>query len=447
MTTPTVKDGCALQACSNCRVRKKKCDKIFPSCTTCRKKFINCNYEENRSQHEIRTLRSQLETLSNGLSVAGGSSLIPLSLDSTTQHYPIPSQWYMPFLVNHYYDLCFPRSLRTNFNHAPEYSRNQWMQASFQDPCMFHVILFAASSHLEVVRGENGNPVTHYHRRQAIKLLSENISASQTVSDTDIATAMYLWHYESMNSHLDEARIHKEGLLQMVNANGGLRKLGFDGFLSHMITLIGFGDAILSASEPVFGTVDGYQVPEAPSTLLSAILQRPEKVLHSSGLNGLLLSLLHEVHNSLLTFDPQTTPGDYWRMPLYMRGGYPDGNFEEDGPFNAACWYAANIYLNSLKRGIPFSSDQNQMFVEKLRSCIMAFPKDNDRELEREIYVWLCFTGAAVAKRDKTWFLAKVGPTVMSLSQKQLGEFKRGVIQFAYIVQKLESNRYGEVEV
>ncbi|KAK0756233.1 hypothetical protein N5P37_011148 [Trichoderma harzianum] len=144
MTTSTAKDGCALQACSNCRVRKKKCDKVFPSCTTCRKKFINCNYEENRSQHEIRTLRSQLESLSNGLTVAGGPSLIPLSLDSTTQHYPIPSQWYMPFLVN---------------------------------------------------------------------------------------------HSKSMNSHLDEARIHKQGLLQMINANGGLRKLGFDGFLSHMITL------------------------------------------------------------------------------------------------------------------------------------------------------------------------------------------------------------------
>ncbi|PTB49022.1 hypothetical protein M431DRAFT_535204 [Trichoderma harzianum CBS 226.95] len=441
MTTSTAKDGCALQACSNCRVRKKKCDKVFPSCTTCRKKFINCNYEENRSQHEIRTLRSQLESLSNGLTVAGGPSLIPLSLDSTTQHYPIPSQWYMPFLVNHYYDLCFPRSLRTNFNHAPEYSRNQWMQASFQDPCMFHAILFAASSHLEVVRGENGNPVTHYHRRQAIKLLLENISASRTVSDTSIATAMYLWHYESMNSHLDEARIHKQGLLQMINANGGLRKLGFDGFLSHMITLIGFGDAILSASKPVFGTVDGYEVPEAPITLLSAILQRPEKVLHSSGLNGSLLSLLHEVHDNLLTFGPQNIPGDYWEMPLYITDKYLDGDFDEDGPFYAACWHAASIYLNSLKRGIPFSSDENQIFVEKLRSCIMVFPKDNDRELDREIYVWLCFTGAAVANRDKTWFLAKVGPTVMSLSQKQLGDFKRGVIQFAYIVQKLESSR------
>lgn len=42
---------------------------------------------------------------------------------------------------------------------------------------------------------------------------------------------------KSMNSHLDEARIHKKGLLQMINANGGLKKLGFGGFLSHMITL------------------------------------------------------------------------------------------------------------------------------------------------------------------------------------------------------------------
>ncbi|KAL6693445.1 hypothetical protein J3F84DRAFT_401331 [Trichoderma pleuroticola] len=431
MTTSIVKEGRALQACGNCRVRKKKCDKAFPSCTTCRKKFITCNYEENRSQHEIRTLRSQLESLSNGLSVTGGPSLIPLPLDSTTQHYPIPSQW----------------SLRTNFNHAYKYSRNQWMQASLQDPCMFHVILFAASSHLEIIRGENGNPVTHYHRRQAIKLLLENISASRTVSDSSIATAMYLWHYESMNSHLDEARIHKKGLLQMVNANGGLRKLGFGGFLSHMITLIGIGDAILSASKPVFGAVDGYQFPEAPTTLLSAILQCPEKVLYSSGLTGSLLSLLHEVHDNLLNFNPQTIPADYWKIPLYTRDKYPDGNFEEDGPFHAACWYAASIHLNCLKHGIPFSSDENQMFLERLRSCIMVFPKDNDRELEREIYIWLCFTGAAVAKRDKTWFLAKVGPTVMSLSQRQLGDFKKGAIQFAHIIQRLESNRHREVEV
>lgn len=77
----------------------------------------------------------------------------------------------------------------------------------------------------------------------------------------------------------------------------------------------------------------------------------------------------------------------------------------------------------------------------------MVFFKDNNEDLEREIYIWLCFTGAAVAKRDKTWFLAKVGPTVASLRQKQLGDFKRGVLQFAYVIEKLESIRRGVEEV
>jgi hypothetical protein len=36
---------------------------------------------------------------------------------------------------------------------------------------------------------------------------------------------------------MTEAKIHKKGLVQMVNAKGGLKKLGLGGFLSHMITL------------------------------------------------------------------------------------------------------------------------------------------------------------------------------------------------------------------
>jgi hypothetical protein len=117
MAALPVGETCALKACGNCKVRKKKCDKIFPSCTTCQKwdisfnlhlkhtdnnrKFISCNYEENRSQHEIRTLRLQLEYLSNGINIPSEPSPIQLTLDSTTQYYPVPSQWYMPFLVNH----------------------------------------------------------------------------------------------------------------------------------------------------------------------------------------------------------------------------------------------------------------------------------------------------------------------------------------------------------
>lgn len=74
---------------------------LYVKHTNRNRKFISCSYEENPSQHEIRTLRSQLECLSNGLNIPSGPSPTQLTLDSTTQYYPIPSQWYMPFLVNH----------------------------------------------------------------------------------------------------------------------------------------------------------------------------------------------------------------------------------------------------------------------------------------------------------------------------------------------------------
>jgi hypothetical protein len=123
---------------------------------------------------------------------------------------------------------------------------------------MFHAVLFAASSHLDVIRREQDNPITHYHRRHTVQLLLGSISNSGKVPSTSIAATMYLWHYEvgdhriqlywlqhestanyqkSMNCHVEEAEIHKKGLQQMVEASGGLEKLGFGGFLAHLITL------------------------------------------------------------------------------------------------------------------------------------------------------------------------------------------------------------------
>jgi hypothetical protein len=154
-------------------------------------------------------------------------------------------------------------------------------------------------------------------------------------------------------------------------------------------------------------------------------------------MNKPLVSLLNEVHENLLTFNCQTVPKYHGKSPPLLNDNSINGDLEKENPFQAACWCAAKIHLNSLKRGIPFSSDENQLLLEKLRSWIIIFPKNKDEELEREIYIWLCFTGAAVAKKDKTWFLAKVGPTVMSLSEKQLGDFKKGVTRFAHVIKIL----------
>lgn len=42
---------------------------------------------------------------------------------------------------------------------------------------------------------------------------------------------------KSMNCNIDKAKVHKDGLLEMVKLAGGLDKLGLNGFLAHLINV------------------------------------------------------------------------------------------------------------------------------------------------------------------------------------------------------------------
>jgi hypothetical protein len=93
-------------------------------------------------------------------------------------------------------ELISPSFTRTENRDQDGFPPNIWIQLSLTDPCMFHAVLFAASSHLDVIRREQDNPITHYHRRHTVQLLLGSISNSGKVPSTSIAATMYLWHYE-----------------------------------------------------------------------------------------------------------------------------------------------------------------------------------------------------------------------------------------------------------
>ncbi|KAK9312479.1 hypothetical protein V1522DRAFT_438361 [Lipomyces starkeyi] len=432
----------ANQACEICKSRKKKCDRLLPTCTSCKTKFRRCNYEEDRSQREIRKLRAQLENLTNLLPTRSmytyhhHPSPSLLNVDPPIQ-YPIPSRWYMPFLLNHYHELCSPSFAGIDFGAAHSFSLNSWMQAAFSDPCMFHGILFAASSHLDVLRGERDNPVTHYHRRNATRQLINNISSPQKLPDTTVAAALYLWHYESMNCRVEEAQIHKNGLKEMVKSKGGLTKLGLGGFLSHLIILIDIGDAVLNASRPHYASLGSSSLPEPPITLLSAVLHGSESDPRAHGIPMSLIHLLRQVHQASLLFESQQISKKDVRNPILEDELLADEPGDEN-LLHAACSCAAYILLNSLRRVIPFSSDENQGAVEQLRSYLSQLNDDQWLEADRETIVWLCFTGAAAAKENRTWFLAKVGPVVMSLKPDELRLFKLGAVHLCRLLQYLQ---------
>ncbi|RDW85288.1 hypothetical protein BP6252_02878 [Coleophoma cylindrospora] len=48
----------ATQVCTTCKTRKKKCDKVLPSCGYCVGKGLGCGYDEIRPRHHENTLRA-----------------------------------------------------------------------------------------------------------------------------------------------------------------------------------------------------------------------------------------------------------------------------------------------------------------------------------------------------------------------------------------------------
>jgi hypothetical protein len=54
--------------------------------------------------------------------------------------------------------------------------RTAWVEGYLSDPCMFHAILYAASANLDLINKEMDNPVTAFHRGEAIRLTNETLA-------------------------------------------------------------------------------------------------------------------------------------------------------------------------------------------------------------------------------------------------------------------------------
>ncbi|KAH8810865.1 hypothetical protein F5884DRAFT_749272 [Xylogone sp. PMI_703] len=470
--------GHALQACEPCKARKKKCDRSYPTCTTCADKMLKCGYEEDKMRNEVLQLRKQVETLTALVDIQSKRRRhsIPIGLlPSPSTQYPIQSAWYMPSLIQHYWTLCFPRFSQTDSSDSYRTLASSWMEAVFSDACMFHAALFAASSHIDVLRNECDNPITNYHRCGTRQFLVNSISSSRPLPLTAIAATTFLWHYElitmkSMNSHVEEAVIHKRGLQQMVKSKGGLSKVGFNGFLAHLITMlrhmgsnltrltrIDIGDIIMNPSAPIFANSASIPQPELAATLLSATLNRPKQELEAQGISTPLINLLHNVHQSTIHFESRRVQRDEISSAISpstsVEEDMLDVNPIDDIPFSEspqvddyfqlACYYAASIHLRCLQQATPFSSLDNQKLVSQIRYYLTHLNEDIWLYVNRETYVWLCFTAAAAAREGKSWFLAKAGPPAMSLADDSSNLLKLGALQFCRLLRYLEEVNTG----
>lgn len=145
---------------------------------------------------------------------------------------------------------------------SPAYKlRTAWVAGYLRDPAMFHGVLYAASAHLDLINGDNDNPVTNFHRAESIRLVNATLSHLESQDDlpvTVLATTWVLSHIavrfptspffllgsssfktnmQRLTGRVSEAHIHESGLAQMVRNRDQSSGLGFDGALSFLIML------------------------------------------------------------------------------------------------------------------------------------------------------------------------------------------------------------------
>jgi hypothetical protein len=166
-----------------------------------------------------------------------------------------------------------------------------------------------------------------------------------------------------------------------------------------------------------------------------------------------LLDLLRHVHETTLRFESQILEDELNMSPMTGSRARVSRHMSEvlsndellsfsettdNDSFRLACRCAANIHLKSMGQVVPFSSDRNQQLVKQLGLALSKTNKTMWHETEQELYIWLCFTGAAADKEGKTWFLAKAGPVLTSLKPHELQQLKSSVLRFCRILQYLE---------
>lgn len=71
--------------------------------------------------------------------------------------------------------------------------RTAWVNGYLNNPAMFHGVMYAASANLDLINGEHDNPVTNFHRAEAIRLVQRTISFLEPHDELPLAVLAATW--------------------------------------------------------------------------------------------------------------------------------------------------------------------------------------------------------------------------------------------------------------
>ncbi|KAF9894162.1 hypothetical protein FE257_009135 [Aspergillus nanangensis] len=408
-------------ACEPCHRRKRRCDRGIPSCGLCVKTSRYCFYSADRPDGSQCQRNPASKELVTNLDSRWKSQFLRSSAS-----YPVPFRGYMPRLIRCFCEGVGVSRLPVKRNSTAYQLQTIWMTSALNDPCLFHAMLFAGSSYLDLLRGARPSPITLLHQSEAIKHINERLSDPVlALDDTTFLAISPLTLFAELNGDRAAADIHTAGLQRLAILRGGLDKLGHEGLPSVLISVNTIVYSIAFDSDPGFGLLPYPNPP--PLGLEARVLNAVANSYSSKGnmiLWLLIEDLFYQVQNIKRRLLSETSAGSVAPSshdPLHLPNSRIDEKAASVDPIYHCCCLGFQIFLTMLA-GVRYPLDA---LVSSLKACLAL--TDDELWLRHlpAAYSWVCLTGAAAADhpRLRLWFYFKQGSAVRLLHVKDEPSF------------------------
>ncbi|KAH8660714.1 hypothetical protein BGZ60DRAFT_433574 [Tricladium varicosporioides] len=170
-------------------------------------------------------------------------------LDFTAQRTP---QCYQ--LLSHFMKVLAPMLLPLGNNNERNPVTSEWGYRALTSPIFLSATLYHCSVHLDRINRRPWTEVTLYHRGEAIRLISEQLSTSEPIDEnliaavalvggagvrysTKISTLSADGESKSITGDVNTEHLHWEAAKRMVDSMGGIAALGWNGALEALLSM------------------------------------------------------------------------------------------------------------------------------------------------------------------------------------------------------------------
>ncbi|PTU21604.1 hypothetical protein P175DRAFT_0531123 [Aspergillus ochraceoroseus IBT 24754] len=397
-----------LAACEPCRLRKRKCDRLVPTCSLCKKRSGPCFYATPYRQIRAQEVENQLMTVADSLQALDRSQDVKLwetandriyyawaiCSPEASEPYPIASRWYMPRLIRLFCEGLGLSRVPVDAKSTAYTLQTVWVQKALGDPCLFHATLFAGSSYFDILRGEKQNPITIYHQNEVIRRINERLSDPVlALDDRTIASVAPLALFADLNNDRAAADAHLSGLQKMVELRGGLHKLGLDGVVATLMEMNRI--VYMIAFDPEWGFSSTLSSPAPLGLEHRALNTSAPKNPASEADHAQIQSLFQWVSNikEQVTLHGAIDPTQAAELPP-----------PSQDPIHGCCYLAAMIFRHLVDMQ-PYNVAKQAQLDALARDLRASLALTEDERWLRDApaaLIWTCITGAAACADSRT---------------------------------------------